>query len=375
MSQPFQGLAQKIKAQYKAARESNAVIFFDSEVVELDDEETGIPASPSGAWQFEVRLVPGLAKKPQGEGHSADSDRKKEDAAPSDPFAPPYIEELFVTEETVKEDEDDAGETFVVLLNKFCVVPRHALLVTKEFVRQGAPLSPLELFATWSIVKQLGAREKHLGFFNCGPESGASQPHKHLQFLPLSGGVAPFDEIIDAHKPQNRKSCFQLPLPYANFTALIDAPPSPADVPAYLGQRFLELLDLMIDHRRRLVEEDASVAPAGAGGDGRVRLSDLSYSLIITPSYLHLVPRRREKYTTERGHELSINALGYAGMMLVKDQESLEDVQKVGVLAILTELGFRPVGQGETKEAEAIVRQTASGATRELPDGASQPSE
>lgn len=25
-----------------------------------------------------------------------------------------------------------------------------------------------------------------------------------LQFMPLSGGVAPFDEIIDAHKPQNR---------------------------------------------------------------------------------------------------------------------------------------------------------------------------
>ena len=66
--------------------------------------------------QFEVRLVPGLAKKPQGEGHSADSDRKKEDAAPSDPFAPPYIEELFVAEETVKEDENDAGETFVVLV-------------------------------------------------------------------------------------------------------------------------------------------------------------------------------------------------------------------------------------------------------------------
>lgn len=130
----------------------------------------------------------------------------------------------------------------------------------------------------------------------------------------------------------------------------------------------------MIDHRRRLVEEDASVTPAGAEG-GRVRLSDLSYSLIITPSYLHLVPRRREKYTTERGHELSINALGYAGMMLVKDQESLEDVQKVGVLAILTELGFRPVGQGETKEAEAIVHQAASGAADELPDGTSQPSE
>lgn len=129
MSQPFQGLAQKIKAQYKAARESNAVIFFDSEVVELDDEQTGIPASGKVlrmravadllSEQFEVRLVPGLAKKPQGEGHSADSDRKKEHAAPSDPFAPPYIEELFVAEETVKEDEHDAGESFVVLVRLF----------------------------------------------------------------------------------------------------------------------------------------------------------------------------------------------------------------------------------------------------------------
>ncbi|GAA5980215.1 hypothetical protein JCM10908_001577 [Rhodotorula pacifica] len=349
MSQPFQGLGQKIKAQYKAARERDAVIFFDSEVVELDDAETGIP--------FEVRLVPGLGKKPQGEGHpKADKDDGKKDEPRADPFAPPYIEELFVTEETVKEDEDDSGEAFVVLLNKFCVVPRHALLVTKEFVRQGTPLSPLELFATWLIVKQLSSREKHVGFFNCGPESGASQPHKHLQFMPLSGGVAPFDEIIDAHKPQNRKSCFQLPLPYANFTALVDPPASSSDIPAYLGQRYLELLDLMIDHRRRLVEEDPSAATASATGVGsRVRLSDLSYSLIITPSYLHLVPRRREKYTTERGHELSINALGYAGMMLVKDQESLEDVKKVGVLAILTELGYRPVVVGETNQAEPIV--------------------
>lgn len=118
-----------------------------------------------------------------------------------------------------------------------------------------------------------------------------------------------------------------------------------------MGQRYLELLDLMIDHRRRLAEEDPSTAPDG----GRVRLSELSYSLIITPTYLHLVPRRRETYTTERGHALSINALGYAGMMLVKDQESLEDVKKVGVLAILTDLGFRPVAASDTVEVDAIL--------------------
>lgn len=63
-------------------------------------------------------------------------------------------------------------------LNKFCVTPRHFLLVTKDFKPQTSPLSPLELIAAWQIVKQLGAREKHLAFFNSGELSGASQPHK-----------------------------------------------------------------------------------------------------------------------------------------------------------------------------------------------------
>lgn len=116
----------------------------------------------------------------------------------------------------MKEDEKDAGEGFVVLvrsrpclrlpasssrfrwaaalgsgcssarahlmnvrvwplqLNKFCVTPRHFLLVTKEFVRQTTPLSPIEIYTAWSILKQLSAREKHLAFFNCGADSGAS---------------------------------------------------------------------------------------------------------------------------------------------------------------------------------------------------------
>lgn len=59
-------------------------------------------------------------------------------------------------------------------LNKFCVTPRHFLLVTKEFVPQGSPLTPNQLLAAFLILRQLGAREKFLAFFNCGPDSGAS---------------------------------------------------------------------------------------------------------------------------------------------------------------------------------------------------------
>lgn len=61
--------------------------------------------------------MPGLAKKPQGDGGKKSAGEEKNgDERPADPFAPPYVEELFVAEETVKEDEDDSGEAFVVLV-------------------------------------------------------------------------------------------------------------------------------------------------------------------------------------------------------------------------------------------------------------------
>lgn len=57
-------------------------------------------------------------------------------------------------------------------------MPRHFLLVTKDFASQTSPLTGFELAACWSILKQLSAREKFIAFFNSGDQSGASQPHK-----------------------------------------------------------------------------------------------------------------------------------------------------------------------------------------------------
>ncbi|GAA5832239.1 hypothetical protein JCM11251_004289 [Rhodosporidiobolus azoricus] len=339
MSAPFAGLGPKLKQQYKQALDAGTLLFTESEVIELDDEETGIP--------FEVRFAPALAKKPVKE--PKESEEGKGQKKDLDPFAPPYQPDLFVVEDTVKEDAQDGGEAFVVLLNKFCVTPRHFLLCTKEFVKQTTPLSPLELFAAWSILKQLGAREKHLAFFNCGANSGASQPHKHLQFIPIPTGMAPYDSYIDNNKPKNTKSPFQLPLPYASFTAIIEPPSSalPTEVATHLGERFLSCLDLMIDHLRRLAEEDSS-APS------KFRLSDLSYNVILTQKYIHLVPRSKEKYTTSSGREISVNSLGFAGMVLVKEQEALDEIKEVGVLAVLKSVGYRPIEAGEEPNAHEI---------------------
>lgn len=94
----------------------------------------------------------------------------------------------------------------------------------------------------------------------------------------------------------------------------------------------------MIDHLRRLSLE--------RGGEV-IKLSSLSYNLIMTESYLHLVPRRGEIYllTGEVGETepLSINALGYAGMVLCKSQAAVDAVKRVGVVSILSSLAFSSV--------------------------------
>ncbi|GAA5984012.1 hypothetical protein JCM11641_005567, partial [Rhodosporidiobolus odoratus] len=304
---------------------------------------------------FEIRFAPSLARKPERE-QVEDEAKKQEGEAdakkPSDPLAYPGQPDLLVAEDVVKEDAQDEGEAFLVLLNKFCITHRHFLLVTKEFVKQTTPLSPTELLAAWSILKQLGGREKHLAFFNCGQNSGASQPHKHLQFIPIANGVAPFDNFIDENKPKTTKTPFQLPLPYATFTAMIQPPSSglAADIATHLGERFLSCLDLMIDHLRRLAEEQSS--PSSSASTPSFRLSNLSYNVILTQSYIHLVPRRAEKYLTVSGRGVSINSLGFAGMVLVKEQEALEEIKQVGVLEVLKSVGYPAAEGGESNVQE-----------------------
>ncbi|KAK4705744.1 sulfate adenylyltransferase (ADP) / ATP adenylyltransferase, partial [Phenoliferia sp. Uapishka_3] len=326
---PFPGLGPKIKASYAAGVKAGAVHFTESEVEEVD--ENGIP--------LEIRFAPALAKKPTGDKPDTPKDT-------SDPFAPPYTPELFLAEDVVKESETDVGEEYVVLLNKYCVTPRHFLLVTKEFEKQQSPLTPSQLLAAYSILRQLGQREKFLAFFNCGPNSGASQPHKHIQFIPLSNGVAPFDAFIQAHQPEKSKSPFQLPLPYAQFTCMINPPPG-ADLARYLGGHLFALIDLLIDHLRRLsMADETNSIP--------LRLSALSYNIIMTEAYISLIPRTKESYTLEGGEEVSINAIGYTGAILVKTQSALDGIKKLGVLAVLAEVGFPPVAPGGLPEAEEL---------------------
>ena len=59
---------------------------------------------------------------------------------------------------------------------------------------------------------------------------------------------------------------------------------------------------------------------------------------------MHLIPRKEENYILgETGENLSVNALGFAGMLLVKSENELEAVKKENVGKILRGVGLESV--------------------------------
>ncbi len=96
----------------------------------------------------------------------------------------------------------------MLVLNKYPVIAQHFILATTAFERQGDLLGMGDLAATFACLRAWGAGEgdgddddgagaragpgpgtgatkRLFAFFNSGPHSGASQPHRHVQFLPV----------------------------------------------------------------------------------------------------------------------------------------------------------------------------------------------
>ena len=151
------GLWARVRARAKAARASGALheVATEAEVVE------------GGGVAFVVRVLAG--RKPRGFGAPA----------AADPFDPP---EPALTVGAV-------GPEHVAVLNKFAVIPHHLLLVTRRFEHQETLLTEADLEALRQCLAADAGAEA-LGFYNGGEAAGASQPHKHLQLVPLPLGPA-----------------------------------------------------------------------------------------------------------------------------------------------------------------------------------------
>jgi len=258
-----------------------------------------------GGVAFEVRLATSLAKsKPKG---TAAAEGPAGSVPKRNPFLP-YDEELFVC---------DAGDHHVLLLNKFNVVQGHLLVVTRAFESQDDALNARDMAALWPLVRA----HRMLGFFNYGPLSGQSQPHKHMQAVPLSsfaGSRLPLSSVVDELGKSPRSAFSIRSLPFANRCAVLD--------PERETPEGLEALvsDLVAYFQGRYVP----------GRDGLP-----SYNLLLTPTLVAVFPRGAEEAPCASGL-VNVNSLGFAGTLLAKEQAVADEIVRVGPLKILQAVGI-----------------------------------
>ncbi len=244
--------------------------------------------------RFVIRQVSSLIHKPQ----VPDTPR---------PFVDPFLPhdpDLFVA---------DVSATHFALLNKFNVIDHHLLIVTRAFEPQEALLSLCDFAAWFACLAQFDG----LGFYNGGREAGASQPHKHLQIVPLPLGVAgqalPIGSLIDAAIFEGVVGT--LPgIPFRH--AFVRLPPGP---PASAAAHALGCYRAMLD----------AVGLGAVDVDGRAHQSG-PYNLLVTPGWMLLVPRCAEK-----ADGIAVNSLGFAGSLFVRDIQQLEAVRRIGPMTLL----------------------------------------
>lgn len=186
-----ESLPSLVETRFATAKASSSLIFSPTEL-QIIRTSTGIPVSActtptstsnliNNTTQFQLRFCPSLAKKPIPKLEAPTPTPKKH----FDPFDNPSPD-LHIT------DIPRTSPTHLLVLNKFPIIASHFILATKTNKQQTHILEQDDLEATYACLKAWGdgaaqdSKQKRLfAFFNSGEHSGASQPHRHLQFLPV----------------------------------------------------------------------------------------------------------------------------------------------------------------------------------------------
>ncbi|MFM0091306.1 phosphorylase [Paraburkholderia sediminicola] len=249
--------------------------------------------------RFLVRQVSSLTRKEEAR------QAPKSDAGTFNPFLP-YDPDLFVA---------DISDTHVALLNKFNVIDHHLLIVTRSFKSQETLLDLTDFAALVACMDEFDG----LGFYNGGVEAGASQLHKHLQIVPLplgeSGPAVPIESVLES-------ACMEGPigtipgLPFRHAFAHLELAPAPS----------MHAADAAFDCYHALLE---AVGLRAIEVNGELHTS-APYNLLVAPRWMLLVPR-----SSERVEGISVNALGFAGSLFVRDGAQMEVIKRLGPMTVL----------------------------------------
>ncbi len=269
---------------------------------------TGYEFIEDGGVRFFVRILESLVLK---DDEKKKREEKADSGAPVNPFLP-YEKDLFVA---------DISETHVAILNKFNVVEQHLLIVTREFEDQENLLTVADFEALWACLTEY----ESLGFYNGGEAAGASQPHKHLQIVPLplapEGAKVPTEPLFASAKLEECMGTTSA-LPFLHVLARLD------DNCTRTAKSAAEHAFTIYGE---MLKRTAMRAPVP---DSPLRQSG-PYCLLVTRGWMLLVPR-----STEFFEGISINSLGFAGALLVRDKGQMDVLKKYGPMTALKEVAL-----------------------------------
>jgi ATP adenylyltransferase len=249
-------------------------------------------------------MVSNLARKDKAKKnqHKATGTEKKD----FNPFLP-YEPDLFVA---------DISDTHLCLLNKFNVVDYHLLLVTREFEEQENLLTKQDFAAMWATLAEIDG----LVFYNAGQVAGASQRHKHLQLIPLplapEGDRIPIEPVlVSATFPNSVGTIPSFPFRHAFIRLDPSGVKSPLSAASSTLDSYYSLL--------------GTLGLEGEGGVSGGR-QPAGYNLLATREWMLIVPRSQERFES-----VSVNSLGFAGAMLVRNEQQMQVLKDYGPLTVL----------------------------------------
>lgn len=291
-----------IDVRSAAALASGALQPVQAEQVEMED----------AGMRFIVRWVSSLAAKDANTsaGGAGKGDTVAIPGGPRDPDFNPFLNpdpELTV---------GPVSDTHVAILNKFPLAARHLVLARREFEEQLLPLARSDFAALAALIGQAGG----IGLYNGGIAAGASQRHKHVQWMPDGAGNASLrlfapglpaglaEQGLATHPALPMKHCF---------------------VRARCGRG--EAVDASADSLHAAFGRACEALGLRVGEDGLLP----PFNLLAGEGWVLAIPRSREHF-----EGISMSAVCFGGTLYTRHREQIDAIRAVGPLRALAAVGY-----------------------------------
>eukprot|EP00890_Picochlorum_soloecismus_P003465 jgi/Picsp_1/4119/NSC_01629-R1_ap4a phosphorylase ii len=296
----------KICATYRLAQDKGAASLTRTSTETLEDQ----------GFQYILKIASNLRDKPKPK-----KDKSVKQAR--NPFLPPDPD-LFVSKLSTGQHS--------CVLNKFNLVAHHCIIITDDFHPQEEPLDARDFEACWEVVCCMPAGG--LAYFNCGENSGASQPHKHIQCIPLPLACddagrpleSPFHQRFHQGAVNaNEGEVFSVGgLPFVHAAFGINQSFSSKH-----GKKMFEYIEKQCGESMSYLAKKLE-----KGGIAWSPRSD-SYNILMTREYFIVIPR-----SSDDNSGVGCNAMGYAGSFFLASKDEIEQVKLLGPSHVLQTLGF-----------------------------------